>query len=188
MKKSLSAAALSFALLAGLTACGDGDDLSPEDRRKATQAALAATGSGFVTDVSREDDDDEGYEYKVDVTFANGVDIKVLLDGDFNVINSPPTADTFNNSDVEGDRSGQQQELGTAPGFDNRDLDEWPLTGDTLKKASDAALKATGGGKVIETRRSDDADHVYEVVVIFPNGEDVRVELDKSFNVTDFDR
>jgi ABC-type glycerol-3-phosphate transport system substrate-binding protein len=66
--------------------------------------------------------------------------------------------------------------------------DDRPLTGTTLKKASDAALKATDGGKITETSGSDDADHVYEVDVLLPSGEDVTVELDQSFKVTKLDR
>jgi uncharacterized membrane protein YkoI len=66
--------------------------------------------------------------------------------------------------------------------------DDRPATGATLKKASDAALRATDGGKVTETSGSDDVDHVYEVDVLLPSGEDVTVELDQSFKVTKLDR
>ena len=66
--------------------------------------------------------------------------------------------------------------------------DDRPLTGATLKKASDAALRATDGGEITETSGSDDADHVYEVDVLLPSSEVVTVELDQSFKVTKLDR
>lgn len=184
MKKSLSAAALTVALLAGLTGCGDDDNLNPEDRSKATEAALSATGGGYVTDVNREDDDEEGYAYEVEVTFQNGSDVTVQLDKEFSVLNSPPRADSFGNTSGSGE-TGSDQPTQTAPTFD--DPDDRPLTGEALKKASAAALKATGGGKVIQTSGSDDGDHAYEVEVLFPSGEDVRVELDRDFRVVDID-
>jgi uncharacterized membrane protein YkoI len=62
------------------------------------------------------------------------------------------------------------------------------LTGDTLKKASDAALKATGGGRVTDAERSDDPDHAYEVEVQVDGNDDVTVELDDKFGLVRIDR
>lgn len=182
MKKSLPAAALTLALAVSLTACGgDGDNLSPDDRAKASQAALAATGGGSVTDADRGDGDDN-YAYEVEVTFANGSDINVELDEGFKVTNNPPKASAFA-APAPAATSNTSNRNG-----DNDDADDVPLTGDTLKKASAAALEGTNGGEVTETGGSDDRDHVYEVDVLLDDGEDVTVELDKEFKITTIDR
>lgn len=66
--------------------------------------------------------------------------------------------------------------------------DDRGLLGKTKAKAEAAALKATGEGRVTRTSGSGDADHVYEVDVLLPNGQGVTVELDASFVVTKIDR
>lgn len=58
-----------------------------------------------------------------------------------------------------------------------------PLTGTTLTQASDAAVKAAGGGKVTESEVSDEGGSAYEVTVLLPDGQEVEVQLDKSFTV-----
>lgn len=60
---------------------------------------------------------------------------------------------------------------------------EQPLTGSVLTQASDAALKAAGGGKVTEAEQSDDAGAAYEVEVMTSGGKEVDVHLDKNFKV-----
>jgi uncharacterized membrane protein YkoI len=57
------------------------------------------------------------------------------------------------------------------------------LTGRTLARASAAALKATGGGKVNETEYDSEQGATYEVEVTKPNGDTVDVRLDGAFNV-----
>jgi uncharacterized membrane protein YkoI len=57
------------------------------------------------------------------------------------------------------------------------------LTGATLSRASAAALKATGGGKVNETEYDSEHGATYEVEVTKPNGSTVDVRLDRSFKV-----
>jgi uncharacterized membrane protein YkoI len=57
------------------------------------------------------------------------------------------------------------------------------LTGSTLERASAAALKATGGGKVNETEYDSEKGATYEVEVTKPNGSTVDVRLGKDFNV-----
>jgi uncharacterized membrane protein YkoI len=70
--------------------------------------------------------------------------------------------------------------LAIADPFDN----DGPLTGDTLDKASTAALDAVGSGTVTDTQTSDDDDaHAYEVEVTLANGTDVDVALDDAFGV-----
>jgi uncharacterized membrane protein YkoI len=57
-----------------------------------------------------------------------------------------------------------------------------PITGDALDRASAAALDHTGGGRVTGTE-IDDEESYYEVEVTLDNGDQVDVQLDKSFNV-----
>ena len=58
------------------------------------------------------------------------------------------------------------------------------ITGSALDRASEAALKATGGGKVTETEAGDEESY-YEVEVTKADGSQVDVQLDKSFAVLD---
>ena len=59
---------------------------------------------------------------------------------------------------------------------------ETPITGSALDRASQAALKETGGGKVTETEQGDEESY-YEVEVTKADGGQVDVQLDKAFNV-----
>ena len=68
-------------------------------------------------------------------------------------------------------------------GGDGENDKDTPLTGTTLTQASDAALKAAGGGKVIESEASDESGSAYEVTVLLTDGQEVEVQLDKSFAV-----
>lgn len=179
------------ALALTLGACGGSDDeaLSSSDRTKASAAALEYVGGGAVTDAERGDGDDS-YAYQVEVTLPNGTDIDVELDDSFSVTNSPPKAADFATdtpssaapSDAATDAPSAGSPSAVAPD------DDRALLGETLTKAKAAALKATGEGQVTETSGSDDADHVYEVDVLLPSGEDVTVELDADFKVTKIDR
>lgn len=62
------------------------------------------------------------------------------------------------------------------------DDSETPITGPALAKASEAALASTAGGKVSETEVGDE-DSYYEVEVTLPDGSQVDVQLDESFDV-----
>lgn len=182
MRKPLALAGLTAALALTLGACGGDDDtLSSADREKASAAALAHVGGGAVTDADRGDGDD-GYAYEVEVTLPNGTELDVELDDSFKVTNSPPTAADFEAAPAPTD--GATPAPATATPSD----DDQPLTGSTLTQATDAALKATEGGKVTEATTSDDPDHAYEVDVLLPGGEDVTVELSEDFAVTRVDR
>jgi hypothetical protein len=57
------------------------------------------------------------------------------------------------------------------------------LTGTTLQRASAAAVKAAGGGRVTETEHDSEGGATYEVEVRKPDGSEVEVLLDGSFNV-----
>jgi uncharacterized membrane protein YkoI len=58
-----------------------------------------------------------------------------------------------------------------------------PLEGHTLQRASAAALKAAGGGRVTETEHDSEDGATYEVEVTTAGGSQVDVRLDESFNV-----
>jgi uncharacterized membrane protein YkoI len=60
--------------------------------------------------------------------------------------------------------------------------DDKPLTGSALDKASAAALKHTGGGRVVETEIGDDGA-AYGVEIRRADGSQVEVSLDANFNV-----
>ena len=64
----------------------------------------------------------------------------------------------------------------------SRDDHEQPITGTALARASEAALAATGGGRVTETEVGDE-DAYYEIEVTLPDGREVDVHLDRSFAV-----
>ena len=56
------------------------------------------------------------------------------------------------------------------------------ITGSAVDRASEAALKATGGGKVTETEVGDEESY-YEVEVTKADGSQVDVQLDRDFTV-----
>ncbi|KQY58462.1 hypothetical protein ASD11_02010 [Aeromicrobium sp. Root495] len=183
MRKPLTIVGLALAASLTLSACGGGDEkISSEDRAKASAAALKYVGGGAVTDAERGDGDDAAYE--VEVTLPSGTDIDVELDESFAVTNSPAKASDFAAATPSDSPAPSPSASSSASVAD----DDRALTGATLDKATKAALKATGEGRVTETSGSDDRDHVYEVDVLLPSGEDVTVELDKSFTVTKIDR
>ena len=179
MKRTLIAVVLGLSLGFSMSACGE--DISTSDRERASEAALRATGGGTVVEVERAGDNDN-YAFEVEVRFDNGAEVDVELDENFKVLNNPPKASDFS------ERVSATPTPDPAPSTIGLDADDRPLTGERYNRASAAALKATGGGKVIETSGSDDRDHAYEVDVLFPNGEDVTVELDEQYRVTEIDR
>jgi hypothetical protein len=70
---------------------------------------------------------------------------------------------------------------GLAVGSGGRD-EETPITGTALERASTAALAHTGGGRVTETEAGDE-EGAYEVEVTLPDGSQVDVHLNASFDV-----
>ena len=62
------------------------------------------------------------------------------------------------------------------------DATETPINGAALAKAKAAALAETGGGRVTGTEAGDE-ESAYEVEVTLPDGSQVDVQLDESFNV-----
>jgi uncharacterized membrane protein YkoI len=73
---------------------------------------------------------------------------------------------------------------GTALAGSNGDDDatDTPITGSALEEAKAAALAHTGQGRVTETEVGDEESY-YEVEITLDNGNQVDVQLDKSFNV-----
>lgn len=74
---------------------------------------------------------------------------------------------------------------GGAVAFD--DDDDRRLTGTELRKATDAALAETGGGRVTDSEK-DDEESWYEVEVTLDDGTQVDVQLDESFTVVSTER
>jgi uncharacterized membrane protein YkoI len=70
---------------------------------------------------------------------------------------------------------------GAASGGDDDGGDK-AITGTALDRASAAALRATGGGKVTETEVGDEESY-YEVEVTRADGSQVDVQLDRGFNL-----
>ncbi|WP_166140774.1 PepSY domain-containing protein [Nocardioides ochotonae] len=86
MRRTAAAAVLGAVLAMGLSACGDDDSVSQEDRDRASEAALEEVGEGRVTEVEKGDGDDP-YAFAVEVTLDNGEDVEIQLDEDFEVLN-----------------------------------------------------------------------------------------------------
>lgn len=64
-----------------------------------------------------------------------------------------------------------------------RSVDDQPLSGTELQKASDAALTQTGGGTVTKAETDTGANSAYEVDVQLPDRRKVEVNLDRSYKV-----
>ena len=62
---------------------------------------------------------------------------------------------------------------------------EGSLTGLSARRAGDAALRATGGGTVLEVEQGDDPNAAYEAEVRKTDGSIVEVMLDGKLNVID---
>jgi uncharacterized membrane protein YkoI len=80
----------------GIAAATGGDDdseapIAGDDLQRATDAALAETGGGEVTET--EVGDEESY-YEVEVTLDDGSQVDVQLDRDFEVVSSSADDDT----------------------------------------------------------------------------------------------
>ena len=72
--------------------------------------------------------------------------------------------------------------LANAAGGDDDDAGDKAITGQSLERASAAALAKTGGGRVTGTE-VDDEEGAYEVEVTRADGSQVDVHLDRGFKV-----
>lgn len=69
-----------------------------------------------------------------------------------------------------------------AAGAGGDDAGDTPISGPALEQATAAALAHTGGGRVTGAEVGDEQSY-YEVEVTLDNGDQVDVQLDKSFKV-----
>ena len=106
------------------------------------------------------------------MTNASGAPVTVYVDKDFNVV----SVDTSTHGGGRGHHGG--------PGGRG---DETALTGDTLAKASAAALAKVAGGKVVRAETDAGGNAAYEVHMTNASGAPVTVYVDKDFNVVSVD-
>ncbi|WP_445997354.1 PepSY domain-containing protein [Okibacterium fritillariae] len=162
------------------------DAVTGADLDRASKAAVKEVGGGKVIDAERDDN-----RYELDVLGSDGVSYDVVLDDSFTVLSSRADGD-----DDRARVSGGAGSGSTSSGSDSDDaatdgasgqpgasVDKDDLVGDELAQASEAAIKAAGGGTVVDAERSDDADHRFEVEVRLEDGTEVDVDLDESFGV-----
>ena len=93
--------------------------------------------------------------------------------------NEPAVGATAPASEQNEAAEGQENEANGAA--EGQDSDE-SLSGSPAQQAADAALRATGGGTVLEAEQGDDPGSTYEVEVR-KNGGVIEVMLDSNFNV-----
>ncbi len=93
--------------------------------------------------------------------------------------NEPAVGATAPASEQNEAAEGQENETNGAA--EGQDSDE-SLSGSPAQQAADAALRATGGGTVLEAEQGDDPRSTYEVEVR-KNGGVIEVMLDSNFNV-----
>ena len=135
--------------------------LTGADAEKVTAAAQAEIPDGTVI---RVETDSEGV-YEAHVTKADGTEVIVQVDKDFNV------------TGVQ-----EMQGRGGRGGHGGPGMGETPLTGADADKATAAAVAEFPGGTVL--RVETDADGTYEAHVRKADGTEVEVKMDKDFNVT----
>ena len=103
---AIVAATLVVAAIAGgagaVVATGGDDDqpITGSALEKATEAALAHTGGGTVTETEMGDD---GADYSVEVRLDDGRQVEVNLDADFNVTGEEPDDDGAGDQDGAND-------------------------------------------------------------------------------------
>ena len=93
--------------------------------------------------------------------------------------NEPAVGATAPASEQNEAAEGQENEANGAA--EGQDSDE-SLSGSPAQQAADAALRATGGGTVLEVEQGDDPGSAYEVEVRKNSGV-IEVMLDSNFNV-----
>lgn len=143
------------------------DELTGDERDRASSAALDAVGEGKVT--GTETDDEEG-AYEIEVTRPDGSQVDVHLDKDYQVLSQDA-------DDEDGDDDGRDDD-------GDRDADERALSDQERTSAEKAAL-AEVDGTVTDVEASDDAGEAYEVEVTAADGAEWTVELDADFKVLD---
>jgi len=153
-----------------------GDELSGDERDRASSAALEVVGEGKVTGTETEDQDDEGEgAYEIEVTKADGTQVDVHLDKDYKVLSQDA-------DDEDGDDDGRDDDGRDDDG--DRDADDRALSDQERSDAEQAAL-AEVDGTVTDVEASDDPGEAYEVEVTKADGAEWTVELDPDFKVLD---
>jgi uncharacterized membrane protein YkoI len=192
--KIITASAITAGIVLGGTgiayAVTDGfegsDAVTGADLDRASKAAVKEVGGGEVIDAERDDN-----RYELDVLGSDGVSYDVVLDDSFKVLSSRADGDD-DRARVSGGAGSGSSSTGSdsddaategSSGQTGASVDKDDLVGDELAKASEAAIKAAGGGTVVDAERSDDADHRFEVEVRLEDGTEVDVDLDESFGV-----
>jgi uncharacterized membrane protein YkoI len=149
------------------------DELTGDERDRASTAALEAVGEGKVT--GTETDDEEG-AYEVEVTRPDGSQVDVHLDKDFQVLSQ--AVDDEDGEDDDGDDDGRDDDDG------DRDDDGRALS-DQERAAAEQAALAEVDGTVTDAEASEDPGEAYEVEVVTADGVEWTVELDADFKVLD---
>lgn len=162
-------------VLVGLIALGGGtaahgalegnDELTGKDLDRATSAATDEVGGGKV--VSAEVSDDKGVAYEIEVRTANGKEVDVDLDDEYQVVQ------TERDEDERGDEQ------------DHDDADERPLADAQRRSIEKAATDEAGGGTLTDAERSDDRGVAYEAEVRLDDDTEVEVDLDSDLRVVD---
>lgn len=80
------------------------------------------------------------------------------------------------------EQSTQLQQENGDEAEDSAEGPDEPITGDALDKASAAALRYVGEGRVTDTEVGDE-DGYYEIEITLENGRQVDVHLDENFDV-----
>jgi uncharacterized membrane protein YkoI len=147
------------------------DELSGDERDRASSAALEVVGEGKVT--GTESDDEEG-AYEIEVTKPDGTQVDVHLDENYEVLSQDA-------DDEDGDDDGRDDD---GRDDDGRDDDDRVLSAQERAAAEKAAL-AEVDGTVTDVEASDDRGEAYEVEVVKADGVEWTVELDADFGVLD---
>ncbi len=142
---------------------GNGETaLTGTQAEQVTAAALAEVPDGTII---RVETDSEGV-YEAHVQKADGTEVIVAVDADFNV------------TGVQ-----EMQGRGGRGGHGGPGMNETPLTGTDAEKATAAAQAEFPDGTVL--RVETDAGGTYEAHVQRADGTEVEVKMDKDFNVTE---
>lgn len=156
----LVAVAAGLAAITATSALGNGDEsVSGDALRRASEAALAHTGGGHITDAEF----DDGH-YELEVRLDDGREADLTLDRNFVVVWS------------EDDDAGWSVDS-LPPG---RGSGSEPIPSDALATAIESALAYTGGGHVTDGSFDDGR---YEVEIRLDDGKKVDLTLDGDFVV-----
>jgi uncharacterized membrane protein YkoI len=176
---AISAGATGAAVAAGAGDEGD-ETVSGPAADHASAAAQDATHGGTANSVER--DSENGATWEVEVTKPDGATVDVRLDESYNLVVVEGDSET-GDADEGTEGAGENESAGEDESGPD-DGDGQPITGSELDKASAAALRETGGGRVTASEL-DDEEGYYEIEVTKQDGSQVDVHLDRAYNVID---